>query len=59
MLITVTRIIQGIDEIISTSLIKRLSIFPPKYPLTVPTRTPIEVDITIAKIPTKRETLPP
>ena len=49
----------GIDISTSTTRIKKLSNFPPKYPLIVPTAVPIVIETTIARKPTASETRPP
>ena len=56
---TVTRIIQGIEDIISTIRIKIISIIPPQYPEIVPTVTPIKTLASMASTPTNKDTRPP
>lgn len=57
--ITITIIIHGIEDITSTKRINTVSIIPPKYPAAIPALTPINIEVNIASIPTKRDTRPP
>ncbi len=59
MLTMVTRIIHGMEEMMSTMRMRMLSIRPPKYPATAPTVVPISVEMPMATTPTTSEMRPP
>ena len=59
MLTTVTRTSQGTLESTSTIRIRMPSTMPPTRPATVPTAMPTSTLVSIARMPTVRETRPP